>query len=119
MNLDYSSDPLLRVREALARGEFAAAESACLAAIAANGEDARSRGLLAHVLHRSGRFGEALEQARRAVALRPGYGPALMEQAAAATALGAWKEASETIQAMLTVDPRRLTLYVDLARARD
>ena len=108
------ADPLAPVRGQLARGELAAAEATCRAALEAAPADARTLGLLAHVLHRAGRLEEAFDLSGRALDARPDFPPALMERAATARALGRWAQARDAIEALLRLTPGKAALHFDL-----
>ncbi len=62
--------------------------------------------LLAEVLVREEKYGEALEAAEQAVALEEGYTPAWLAKARSLRALGRHREASEAIDRAWELDPR-------------
>ena len=99
----------------LKAGRMAAAEKVARELTAQGGRDPRPQALLARVLNLAGRPDEAGVAVAAALALDPGFPPALIEQAQLARARGEHAQAAEALGRLVAAQPANPALGYDHA----
>ncbi|MGQ0800083.1 MAG: O-linked N-acetylglucosamine transferase, SPINDLY family protein [Pseudomarimonas sp.] len=116
--MSQANDPLLAVRDALIRGDFAAASDWLSRFVEANPDDARAWGLLGKCQRELRRFSRADASLTRSLALDPSLLASRREMALLCRDFGDLRTAISSVEALLALTPNDVGLWWELAKMR-
>jgi len=116
--MSQANDPLLAVRDALVRGDFASASDWLSRFVEANPDDARAWGLLGKCQRELRRFSRADASLTRSLELDPNLLASRREMALLCRDFGDLRTAISSIEALLALTPNDVGLWWELAKMR-